>query len=163
MLWRASKDLKSSLNGGACEKMSGTVQRSARTLYSTMQTKALSGIRKKLMIVARISSGTCCARIFIMDGQKRPTQNSNTQKAASWICPSHDMPAQQQNISLIYLKFNKMVAWLCHASSRKPAKDEYVNAARMVALAKLTVTRFSCLEARCVCRTFLMAVQPSCA
>lgn len=40
-------------------------------------------MRKKLMMVARISSGTCAARIFIMLGQNRPTQNSNTQKAIS--------------------------------------------------------------------------------
>jgi len=53
------------------------------TLYSTMHTKRLRGMRKKLMMVARISSGTCAARIFIMLGQNRPTQNSNTQKAIS--------------------------------------------------------------------------------
>ena len=51
-------------------------------------------MRKKLMMVARISSGTCAARIFIMLGQNRPTQNSNTQKATSWIWPSKEMPAK---------------------------------------------------------------------
>lgn len=50
-------------------------------------------MRKKLMMVARISSGTCAARIFIMLGQNRPTQNSNTQKATSWICPWNEIPA----------------------------------------------------------------------
>lgn len=65
------------------------------TLYRTMQTNRLRGMRKKLMMVARISSGTWAARIFIMLGQKRPTQNSNAQKATSWICPWKDMPAQQ--------------------------------------------------------------------
>ena len=50
-------------------------------------------MRKKLMMVARISSGTWAARIFIMLGQNRPTQNSNMQKATNWICPWNEIPA----------------------------------------------------------------------
>ena len=50
-------------------------------------------MRKKLIMVARISSGTWAARIFIMLGQNRPTQNSNMQKATSWICPWNEIPA----------------------------------------------------------------------
>jgi hypothetical protein len=55
----------------------------ARTLYNTMQTKRLRGIRKKLMMVARISSGTYWLLIFIMLGKKMPTVNSKAQKANS--------------------------------------------------------------------------------
>jgi hypothetical protein len=51
-------------------------------------------MRKKLMMVARISSGTCAARCFIMLGQNRPTQPSNTQKATSCTCPCQLMPAR---------------------------------------------------------------------
>ncbi len=51
-------------------------------------------MRKKLMMVARISSGTWAARIFIMLGQNRPTQNSNMQKATSWICPWNEIPVE---------------------------------------------------------------------
>ena len=49
-------------------------------------------MRKKLMMVARISSGTCWERSFIMLGQKMPTANSKPQKAASWILPAVVMP-----------------------------------------------------------------------
>ena len=52
-------------------------------------------MRKKLMMVARISSGTWAARIFIMLGQNRPTQNSNMQKATNWICPWNEIPAER--------------------------------------------------------------------
>ena len=52
-------------------------------------------MRKKLIMVARISSGTWAARIFIMLGQKRPTQNSNMQKATNWICPWNEIPAER--------------------------------------------------------------------
>jgi len=51
-------------------------------------------MRKKLMIVERVSSGTCWLRIFIMDGQNRPTIASNTQKASSCSLPSNEMPAR---------------------------------------------------------------------
>lgn len=57
------------------------------TLYSTMQTKKLSGIRKKFMIVARLSSGMYCERIFMMLGQKTPTQVSKTRKPSIWKRP----------------------------------------------------------------------------
>ena len=66
-----------------------------RTLYRTTQTNMLRGMRKKLMMVARISSGTCWERCFIMLGQKMPTANSKPQKAASWILPAVEMPALQ--------------------------------------------------------------------
>ena len=56
----------------------------------------LRGMRKKLMMVARISSGTCWERCFIMLGQKMPTANSKPQKAASWILPAVEMPALQR-------------------------------------------------------------------
>jgi len=48
-----------------------------------MHTNMLRGIRKKLMMVDLLSSGTYWLRIFIMLGQKRPTQASKTQKASS--------------------------------------------------------------------------------
>ncbi len=50
------------------------------TLYKTMQTKMLSGIRKKFMMVLLDSSGMYCDRIFMMDGQNKPTQASKRQK-----------------------------------------------------------------------------------
>ena len=62
-----------------------------------MQTNILRGMRKKLMMVDRLSSGTYWLRIFIMLGQKRPTQASNTQKASSWTLPSNVMPAIEAN------------------------------------------------------------------
>jgi len=61
-----------------------------------MHTNMLRGIRKKLMMVDLLSSGTYWLRIFIMLGQKRPTQASKTQKASSWTLPSNVMPANAQ-------------------------------------------------------------------
>ena len=60
-------------------------------------------MRKKLMMVARISSGTCAARCFIMLGQNRPTQASNRQKATSCSCPCHVMPAHGQRAQNLLL------------------------------------------------------------
>lgn len=49
------------------------------TLYSTMHTKMLRGMRKKFIMVLRASSGMYCDLIFMIDGQKIPTQASNVQ------------------------------------------------------------------------------------
>ena len=76
-----------------------------RTLYRITQTKRFSGMRKKLMMVARISSGTYSARIFIMLGQKRPTMTSKRQNASSWIMPLKVMPAHQ-DMPLLQPKLN---------------------------------------------------------
>lgn len=57
-----------------------------------MQTKMFSGMRKKFMIVLRASSGTYWDLIFIMDGQKIPTQDSKQQKPRSWRQPENEMP-----------------------------------------------------------------------
>ena len=40
-------------------------------------------MRKSVRIVARESSGTCCARMRMMEGQKAPTHASKQQKASS--------------------------------------------------------------------------------
>jgi len=53
------------------------------TLYKTMQTKMLSGTRKKFIMVLRASSGIYCDLIFIIEGQNIPTQDSKTQKPSS--------------------------------------------------------------------------------
>lgn len=50
------------------------------TLYSTMHTKMLRGMRKKFMMVLLASSGMYWDLIFIMDGQNIPTQASKAQK-----------------------------------------------------------------------------------
>ena len=77
-------------------KLHAQVAQQGRTLYRTTQTNMLRGMRKKLMMVARISSGTCWERCFIMLGQKMPTANSKPQKAASWILPAVEMPVLQR-------------------------------------------------------------------
>jgi hypothetical protein len=46
------------------------------------------------MMVDRISSGTYCARMDIIDGQKTPTHTSNRQNASSWTMPSVVIPAR---------------------------------------------------------------------
>jgi hypothetical protein len=53
------------------------------TLYNTMHTKILRGMRKKFMMVLLDSSGMYWDLIFIMDGQKIPTQASKTQNPRS--------------------------------------------------------------------------------
>ena len=95
--WRDFRNLSTGQRHIREGLQSGSSQRGEdpRTLYNMTQTKRLSGIRKKLMMVARISSGTYSARIFIMLGQKRPTITSNMQKASSWIMPLKEMPARQ--------------------------------------------------------------------
>lgn len=61
------------------------------TLYSTMQTNILSGIRKKFMMVLLASSGMYWDLIFIIDGQNSPTQASKAQNPRSWIQPANEM------------------------------------------------------------------------
>ena len=51
-------------------------------------------MRKKLMMVDRISSGTYSLRIFIIDGQKIPTVASNRQNATSCTIPLKVMPVR---------------------------------------------------------------------
>lgn len=51
----------------------------------------LRGMRKKFMMVLRASSGMYWERIFMMDGQKMPTQASNTQNPKSWRNPPKEM------------------------------------------------------------------------
>lgn len=53
------------------------------TLYKTMQTKTLRGIRKKFMMVLLASSGMYWDLIFMIDGQNIPTHASKTQKPKS--------------------------------------------------------------------------------
>lgn len=62
------------------------------TLYKTRHTKRFSGIRKMLMIVDRSSSGTYCALIAIMEGQKMPMHASKPQNANSCTLPVTDRP-----------------------------------------------------------------------
>ena len=57
-----------------------------------MHTKIFRGMRKKFMIVLRASSGMYCDLIFMIDGQKIPTQASNTQKPSSWTQPENEIP-----------------------------------------------------------------------
>lgn len=52
-------------------------------MQSTAQTNRLSGMREKLRMVERASSGRCWLRICIMDGQNSPTVASTAQKASS--------------------------------------------------------------------------------
>lgn len=61
------------------------------TLYSTMQTKILSGMRKKFMMVLLASSGMYCDLIFMMDGQKIPTHASKVQNPKSCIDPANEI------------------------------------------------------------------------
>ena len=68
-----------------------TVIGNALTLYSTMHTKMLRGIRKKFMMVLLASSGMYWDLIFMMDGQNIPTQASNAQKPISCIQPEKEM------------------------------------------------------------------------
>ena len=56
-----------------------------------MHTKILRGMRKKFMIVLLASSGMYWDLIFMMDGQKIPTQASNVQKPRSWTQPANEM------------------------------------------------------------------------
>ena len=63
------------------------------TLYKTMQTKMLSGTRKKFIMVLLASSGIYCDLIFIIDGQNIPTQASNTQKPSIWMEEVSDKPS----------------------------------------------------------------------
>ena len=53
------------------------------TLYSTMHTKMLRGMRKKFIMVLLASSGMYWDLIFMIDGQNIPTQASNVQKPTS--------------------------------------------------------------------------------
>nr|GMD49630.1 hypothetical protein Iba_chr11aCG4910 [Ipomoea batatas] len=69
-----------------------TLMGNAATLYSTMQTKMLRGILKKFIMVLLASSGIYWDLIFIMDGQKIPTQASNVQNPRSNIQPANVMP-----------------------------------------------------------------------
>ena len=64
-------------------------------LESNLKIRSLfcSAHRNRLMMVDRISSGTYCARMDIMDGQKTPTHTSNMQNATSCTMPSNVMPA----------------------------------------------------------------------
>mmetsp|Transcript_10665 Transcript_10665/g.27063 ORF Transcript_10665/g.27063 Transcript_10665/m.27063 type:complete len:214 (-) Transcript_10665:720-1361(-) len=64
----------------------------AATLYRTMHTKRLSGMRKMFMMVARTSSGMYFARMRIMLGQKTPTHTSKRQKATICTSPMRLMP-----------------------------------------------------------------------
>jgi uncharacterized protein YcbX len=57
-----------------------------------MQTKILSGIRKKFMIVLLDSSGRYCDRIFMIDGQNKPTQVSKRQKPSKLRRPPAEIP-----------------------------------------------------------------------
>lgn len=61
------------------------------TLYSTTHTKILRGMRKKFIMVLLASSGMYWDLIFIMDGQKIPTQASKTQNPINWMQPEKEM------------------------------------------------------------------------
>jgi hypothetical protein len=49
-------------------------------------------MRKKFMIVLLASSGIYWDLIFMIDGQKMPTQDSNIQKPSSCRQPPNEMP-----------------------------------------------------------------------
>lgn len=68
-----------------------TVIGNALTLYSTMHTNMLRGMRKKFMMVLLASSGMYWDLIFMIDGQNIPTQASKVQKPSSWIQPAKVM------------------------------------------------------------------------
>jgi hypothetical protein len=53
------------------------------------------------MMVDRISSGTYCARMDIMDGQNTPTHTSNRQNASSCTMPLVVMPAKSETSSWV--------------------------------------------------------------
>ena len=63
------------------------------TLYKTMQTKRLSGTRKKFIMVLLASSGIYCDLIFIIDAENIPIQASKTQKPSSWMEQVNDKPS----------------------------------------------------------------------
>jgi hypothetical protein len=71
--------------------MTGKRLRIVLTLYRTMQTKMLRGIRKKFMIVLLDSSGMYCDRIFMIEGQNNPTQHSKRQKPTRFKHPPCEM------------------------------------------------------------------------
>lgn len=64
----------------------------AFTLYRTMQTKILRGMRKKFIMVLLASSGIYWDLIFMMDGQNIPTHASKAQKPITWMQPENEMP-----------------------------------------------------------------------
>jgi hypothetical protein len=57
-----------------------------------MHTNMLRRMLKKFMMVLLASSGIYWDLIFMIDGQKIPTQTSNVQKPISWIQPEKEMP-----------------------------------------------------------------------
>ncbi len=71
--------------------MTGKRLRIVLTLYRTMQTKMLRGIRKKFIIVLLDSSGMYCDRIFMIEGQNNPTQHSKRQKPTRFKHPPCEM------------------------------------------------------------------------
>ena len=59
------------------------------TLYKITHTNRFKGMRKKFITVERTSSGTYCALIFIIEGQKIPTINSKTRNPNNCNLPSN--------------------------------------------------------------------------
>jgi len=90
------------------------------TLYSTMHTNMLRGMRKKFMMVLLASSGIYWDLIFMIDGQKIPTQASNVQKPISWMQPEKEMPppfspeGTTKNCSKTTVKLCPLSAFFAH-------------------------------------------------
>jgi hypothetical protein len=89
-------------------------------LYSTMHTNMLRGMRKKFMMVLLASSGIYWDLIFMIDGQKIPTQASNVQKPISWMQPEKEMPppfspeGTTKNCSKTTVKLCPLSAFFAH-------------------------------------------------